>query len=140
MNPTSVATSFAIFLLACACSVESKKFTRCGLVQELIFHQFTDLANWICLIEAGSDRNTGAIHNDGGKAKYGLFQIDTDWCSDKWYPAKKCFVKCQSLISDDISKSVDCAQKMYTAGGFKMFQAWRDNCEGKPLPDLSPCF
>ncbi|KAL1132688.1 hypothetical protein AAG570_010640 [Ranatra chinensis] len=136
--------SFLIAALVLIQGAESKIFTRCELAKELVKHGIprSDLANWVCLVEAESSRNTGKIGgpNRNGSYDHGLFQInDKYWCS-VGHKGKDCNVKCEDLKTNDITASVACAKKVHKRHGFGAWYGWKDKCKGKTLPNVASCF
>ncbi|GBP19707.1 Lysozyme [Eumeta japonica] len=133
--------ALAIFALS---EVNAKTFTRCELARELKKQGFpsSQLRNWVCLVEAESGRRTDVVGgpNSNGSRDYGLFQInDRYWCSTGSSPGKDCNVRCQDLLTDNISKASTCAKKIYARHGFNAWYGWKNKCQGKSLPDISSC-
>ncbi|KAL4715324.1 hypothetical protein ACJJTC_004776 [Scirpophaga incertulas] len=136
-----VVASLAVLAALCL-QGEAKTFTRCQLVAELKKHNINQLRDWVCLIEGESSRRTDVIGptNSNGSRDHGLFQInDRYWCNNGSKPGKACNVTCAELRTDDITKAVQCARTIYKAQGWDAWVAWRNNCKGKPLPDISMC-
>ncbi|XP_026331784.1 uncharacterized protein LOC113239129 [Hyposmocoma kahamanoa] len=134
---------FALALIACAESA-SHQLTRCQLVRELRKHGFpaSQLRNWVCLVESESSRYTDIVSkpNSNGSRDYGLFQInDRYWCSNTNKPGKDCNVTCAALLTKDITKSAQCAKKIYSRHNFNAWYGWINKCKNKPLPDISKC-
>nr|CAD7414966.1 unnamed protein product [Timema poppensis] len=95
----TTATSIVLAAMLLARPGHCKVFTRCGLVQELVRQQFPEvlLANWVCLVESESGRNTSIISgpNRNKSYDYGLFQInDRFWCTHG-RPGGGCNVSCE---------------------------------------------
>nr|AAP83129.1 lysozyme [Triatoma infestans] len=123
---------------------EARVFTRCGLAKELVAHGIPrrDLANWVCLIEAESGRNTAARGgpNHDGSYDNGLFQInDRFWCT-YGKPGHDCHVRCEDLRTDDIRASVKCALLIKSRQGWKAWYGWQNKCRGRKLPNVDVCF
>nr|BAB20806.1 lysozyme [Samia ricini] len=130
-------------LLALALHCDAKRFTRCGLVQELRRQGFDEslMSNWVCLVENESGRFTDKIGkvNKNGSRDYGLFQInDKYWCSTGSTPGKDCHVTCNQLLTDDISVAATCAKKIYKRHKFDAWYGWKNHCQ-HGLPDISDC-
>ncbi|XP_014244232.1 lysozyme-like [Cimex lectularius] len=134
--------SVVIVVAAFAVISDARVFTRCELAEELLNQGFkkSDLADWVCLVEHESSRNTTKKGgpNKNGSYDYGLFQInDKYWCShDK--KGKDCKAKCDDLRKDDITEASKCAQKIFKIHGFKAWYGWKNGCT-KSKPDLTPC-
>nr|ABI94387.1 lysozyme 2 [Triatoma infestans] len=123
---------------------EARVFTRCELARELLWQGIPrgDLPNWICLIETVSGRDTAAITGSDfdGVYYYGLFQIsDRYWCMHG-EPGHGCSVKCEDLLSDDITASVKCALLIKNQQGWNSWYLWRNQCKGQKLPNVDVCF
>nr|ABX11553.1 lysozyme-1 [Rhodnius prolixus] len=137
----------AVFLLAIFAllgATQARVFTRCGLARELARQGLPrhDLANWVCLIEAESGRNTRARGgpNYDGSYDNGLFQInDRIWCMNG-RPGHACHVRCEDLRTDDIRASVRCAVQIKQQQGWSAWYGWQYHCRGRPLPDINVCF
>ncbi|GAB6026270.1 hypothetical protein CHUAL_012478 [Chamberlinius hualienensis] len=116
----------------------ARLFTRCDLARVLLNNYGfpkKDLANWVCLIEAESGRNTASVgpYNGNGSRNYGLFQINSlNWCSGG--PKSRnneCKVPCRSLINDDISDDAKCAKYIYKTHNFNAWYGWTNKCKNK---------
>lgn len=134
-----------IVTLAFIASSLAKTFTRCSLAKEMyrLGVPKSELAQWTCLAKYESSFRTDAVGpaNPNGSKDYGIFQINNRyWCQ----PAKRrsrnqCNVSCQSLLSDNIKKSVDCARKIKSRQGWGAWSVWRKHCSGR-LPSINDCF
>ncbi|CAG4985650.1 unnamed protein product [Parnassius apollo] len=134
---------FLVFVFAIFLQCESKKFTRCELVQQMRSHGFPEdkMRDWVCLVESESSRTTHYVGkvNKNGSRDYGLFQInDKYWCSNTSTAGKDCNVTCNDLLTDDITKAAKCAKKVYKRHGFNAWYGWKNKCQGS-LPDISSC-
>nr|Q7SID7.1 RecName: Full=Lysozyme; AltName: Full=1,4-beta-N-acetylmuramidase [Antheraea mylitta]1IIZ_A Chain A, LYSOZYME [Antheraea mylitta] len=120
-----------------------KRFTRCGLVNELRKQGFDEnlMRDWVCLVENESARYTDKIANvnKNGSRDYGLFQInDKYWCSKGSTPGKDCNVTCSQLLTDDITVASTCAKKIYKRTKFDAWSGWDNHCNHSN-PDISSC-
>ncbi|KAL4713604.1 hypothetical protein ACJJTC_016687 [Scirpophaga incertulas] len=138
--------NFAIILISLAIiiSCQAKVFQRCELVTELRKQGFPEnqLRDWVCLVENESSRNTAAKSrkNKDGSYDFGLFQINSRyWCSLTNTPGKGCKIVCNDMLKDDITKASACAKAVYKELGFSAWNAWKEDCKNKPLPDISVC-
>ncbi|CAB3235690.1 unnamed protein product [Arctia plantaginis] len=129
-------------LLLCLTSTSfAKTFTKCELVRELRQqgfpeHQMKDL---VCLVEAESSFQTHVKGgpNVDGSFDWGLFQInDRYWCNAGGSPGKGCNVRCNDLLSDNISASASCAKTVLAQQGIGAWTGWVNKCKGRPLPEL----
>lgn len=82
------------------------------------------LARWTYLAEIKSSYQTDAvsIKDANGYRYYGLFQMsDQYFCKSSDHPDAPniCNVRCDDLLSDDISAAVKCAQLVHSKEGFK---------------------
>ncbi|XP_026318553.1 lysozyme-like [Hyposmocoma kahamanoa] len=117
-------------LVSYALDSRAKQFNRCELAIELVKYGFplNELQDWVCLIEAESSRRTNAVHgpNEDGSYDYGLFQINSRyWCNTGATPGKVCKLRCEELLTDDITKAVECTKTIYKLQGF---EAWVTAC------------
>lgn len=118
---------------------------RCSLAQEMdrLGVPRDQLARWACIAEHESDYRTGVVGppNSDGSNDYGIFQInDRYWCqpSNNKKSANGCGVSCEALLSDDITSSVRCAQKVLKEQGWSAWSTWKF-CNGN-LPSIDDCF
>ncbi|XP_049868484.1 lysozyme-like [Pectinophora gossypiella] len=129
-----------VFLLSLS---DGYKMTRCELVRKLQKYEFPEekMRDWVCLVEKESGRRTDVVGkvNRNGSRDYGLFQInDRWWCSNTTTPGHKCNVTCSDLITDDITKAVECTRIIFRKQGFLAWHGWANHCQ-KDLPDISDC-
>lgn len=106
-----------------------KVFTRCSLAKELkrLGLDVTDIPYYVCIAKRESKYNTTAGADGPGKF-YGIFQISGyDWCSpsSNSYSQNFCKVKCNNLLTDDISEAVKCAQLIKKKQGWKAWTAYK---------------
>lgn len=96
--------------------------------------------------------------NDDGTYDWGLFQINDGYWCQVGRPGKGCNIECNGnliskksftlikfsfqpdLLKDNISKAAACAKIIYKAHGFYAWVAWKNKCNGKPLPNINECF
>ncbi|CAD7088843.1 unnamed protein product [Hermetia illucens] len=139
---------FAIlaFVLVCAAPAWSKIFTKCELAKELLAHGIakSEIPNWICLVQHESGFNTKALGalNSNGTRDYGLFQINNRyWCQGSIESSNLCHIKCDDLLSDNITAALNCAKliKERRGGTFEAWYGWLNYCQ-KSLPSVSECF
>lgn len=110
----------------------SKTFGRCELAKELLYKYKLpryQIASWVCLAHEQSRYNTRFRSHCHGE--YGIFQISSKyWCSVHG-TGKGCNMHCKDLLSDDLSKSVACAKKIYkehqkiSGNGFKAWDSYK---------------
>ncbi|KAG6449379.1 hypothetical protein O3G_MSEX006037 [Manduca sexta] len=130
-------------VLALVYKSEAKRFTRCELVRELKRQGFPkdQIRDWVCLIENESRRFTNRVSrmNSNGSRDYGLFQInDKYWCNNGPTPGKDCNVRCNDLLTEDITVAATCAKKIYNRHKFRAWYGWLNHCQRK-LPNIMFC-
>lgn len=122
---------------------EAKVFSKCSLARQLKTLNFPSnkIRDWVCLVKAESSYRTNAIGrvNRNGSRDYGLFQInDKYWCSHG-RRGKDCNVRCESLLTNNISLAATCAKKIYSRHGFEAWYGWKKHCKGRNMPSISEC-
>ncbi|KAH8305134.1 hypothetical protein KR059_009394 [Drosophila kikkawai] len=129
-----------ICVLAFTSSVLARTMDRCSLAREMskLGVPRDQLNKWTCIAEIVSSYRTD-VKDPTGK-DYGIFQInDSFWCKPaNGNSANGCGVNCNDLLSDDITKSVRCAQKIKAKQGFSAWAVW-NRCSGN-LPSINDCF
>lgn len=137
---------YNIFLVHIFSAVDGKEFDKCSLAVEMdrLGVPRTELPDWVCLAQYESSFNTAKIHTNKNRSKdWGIFQInDRYWCkpTDGRQSANSCNISCDDLITDDITKAVQCARTIKKQRrGFTPWVAWVANCQtSKPV--LDECF
>ncbi|GAB1295591.1 Lysozyme C-1 [Apodemus speciosus] len=109
-------------LLLLSVTVQAKVFERCELAKilkkrEMDGYHGVSLASWVCLAQYESNYNTTATNYipENGSRNYGIFQINSRyWCNDKKTPQamNMCNMPCSDLLQDDITDTIQCAQKV----------------------------
>lgn len=127
-------------------TIESRQVGKCSLARQLYRYgvPFSELSDWMCLVEGESSFNTKAINpsNVDGSVDWGLFQInDRYWCkpADGRPSTDLCRLPCRLLLSDDIRYSIACAKYIRRQQGFSAWVAWNNRCQGSK-PGVSHCF
>ncbi|XP_001991776.2 lysozyme B [Drosophila grimshawi] len=111
---------------------------RCSLALEManLGVPLDQLARWTCLAKHESAYRTEVL----GSNNYGIFQIGNHWCkpSNNRYSQNACSLSCSDLLTDDITSSVQCAQKIL---GTRGWSAWATLplCSAE-LPPIDDCF
>ncbi|XP_062130993.1 lysozyme P-like [Drosophila sulfurigaster albostrigata] len=105
-----------------------------------------DLAAWVFIADILSSYQTHAISpkNADGSRNYGLFQFSSKyWCkSTDTYSSNHCKISCDSLLTDNIKASVDCAVLVKKMEGWTPWQAAYDkfaSVEAK-MTSVEDCF
>ncbi|CAB3250741.1 unnamed protein product [Arctia plantaginis] len=131
-----------VFLLLSLASVSlARTFSKCELVYELRRQGFPEyqMKDLVCLIGAESSFQTNVRGgpNWDGSYDWGLFQInDRYWCNAGGWPGKGCNVKCNDLLSNDITASANCAKTIMGSQGLDAWYGWVNHCKGRWQPDL----
>jgi len=135
-----------ICVLALAASIIlARTMDRCSLAREMsnLGVPRDQLSKWTCIAEHESSYRTEVVGppNSDGSNDYGIFQInDLYWCQP---PSGKfshngCGLSCNDLLTDDISRSVRCAQTVLGQQGWPAWSTWHF-CSGD-LPPIDDCF
>ncbi|KAH8297781.1 hypothetical protein KR054_009837 [Drosophila jambulina] len=121
-------------------SILARTMDRCSLAREMsnLGVPRDQLDKWACIAEIVSSYRTDVKDPTG--RDYGIFQInDALWCQPaSGSSANGCGVNCNDLLSDDITKSVQCAQKIQRQQGWAAWAVW-SRCSGS-LPSINDCF
>ncbi|XP_017059589.1 lysozyme P-like [Drosophila ficusphila] len=132
-------------LFLAAVSTEAKTMDRCSLAREManLGVPRDQLAKWTCIAQHESEYITSAVGkpNSNGSKDYGIFQINNKyWCqpAEGGFSYNECGVSCNSLLTDDITTSVRCAQKVLRQQGWTAWSTWK-YCSGS-LPSINSCF
>ena len=88
------------------------------------------IPNWVCIAYYESRYNTATYDPNG---YYGIFQISKYWWCKP--PGRGCGICCNDLLTDDISKDVACAQKIYHDMGFEGWVSYKKYCEHENVED-----
>ncbi|XP_034937417.1 lysozyme-like [Chelonus insularis] len=115
--------------------IQAVTLTEDQLREQLRLQGFPEnqINTWICLIMAESSGRTDAVDplNTDGSRDYGLFQINSRyWCSDSGQPGNGCNVRCEDVMTDDITLASQCAKLIYKTQGFEAWTGWKNNCRG----------
>ncbi|KAJ8708715.1 hypothetical protein PYW08_010097 [Mythimna loreyi] len=87
------------------------------------------LAQWVCLIEKVSGRDTSAFNvSPSGRKYYGLYQIPKQWCGER-RRGGNCNVTCAALLDDDIRDDTACAVQIADNHGFQFWELWNKRCK-----------
>lgn len=124
----------ALSLLFIAQTVLARSYNPCELQNQLVnVHNLTaDVSrNLTCVAQKFSSLTTNIIVGD----YYGLFQIKKSYCGEN-ESGGKCNIKCQSLLDDDISDDIVCAEKAMNhllkrlkfSGCHEQFKYLDENC------------
>ncbi|XP_065082770.1 lysozyme-like [Ochlerotatus camptorhynchus] len=138
-----------IIAIAAVCTafgaVEAKTFTECELAKLLRSRYNFDknkVNNFVCMAKAESSLTTNKTNrNKNGSTDYGLFQINNNyWCSSPGHTSKNndCKVSCSDLMTNDITKAVTCANKVFARHGYSAWNGWKSKCQNG-VKDLSYC-
>ncbi|MFT7815738.1 lysozyme [Arapaima gigas] len=133
-----------VVLLVCAAlaaAADGKVFQRCDFARTIKAAGLggfggVSLADWVCMARWVSAYDSAAVNvNAGGGTSYGIFQLSSRWwCDDsKTLSANLCKVKCQKLLSHDISLSVACAKIVLRQRGMGAWGGWKRHCRGQDL-------
>ncbi|XP_068429972.1 lysozyme C [Clinocottus analis] len=129
-----------VFLLLVAVA-SARIYERCEWARVLKAHGMDgyrghSLANWVCLSKWESSYDTMATnHNTDGTSDYGIFQINSRWwCDNGGTTANACNIKCNDLLSNDVSKAINCAKRVVRdPNGIGAWVAWRHHCQNRDL-------
>ncbi|XP_049541918.1 lysozyme c-1-like [Anopheles darlingi] len=139
-----VLAAFAICaILGSGTVVSGKTFGKCELAKILVDKGISKSAvpDWICLVQHESAFSSTATNkNKNGSTDYGLFQINNKYWCDSGYGTNDCKIACKSLINDDITDDIKCAQLVHRRHGFNAWYGWLNHCKGKTLPSVTECF
>uniref|UniRef100_A0A240PMQ9 Lysozyme n=1 Tax=Anopheles atroparvus TaxID=41427 RepID=A0A240PMQ9_ANOAO len=132
-------------VLAILSSAYGKIFTKCELARVLFNNGFpkSQIPDWLCIAQNESGYNTAALNtkNTNGSMDYGMFQINNKyWCSTTSTPGKDCNITCAKLLDDNILDDLTCIRTIFNRHKFSAWVAWRNKCNGKPLPSIAECF
>nr|XP_029734419.1 lysozyme-like [Aedes albopictus] len=143
MKRIAIIVTVAIFCTVIGIG-ESKTFSECELAKLLHRTYGFDknkVNNFVCLAQAESSLTTTKTHkNSNGSTDYGLFQINNKyWCSAAGYTSgNECKVSCADLLTNDITKAVNCANKVFARHGYSAWYGWKAKC-ASGVKDLSYC-
>uniref|UniRef100_T1GLB4 Glycosyl hydrolases family 22 (GH22) domain-containing protein n=1 Tax=Megaselia scalaris TaxID=36166 RepID=T1GLB4_MEGSC len=135
-----------VIALSCVSFSSGKTFTRCSLAREM--HRLRvpkdELAMYTCLAEHESGYRTDVVGppNPNGTNDYGIFQInDYYWCAPPHgrFSYNECKYSCESLLSDDIERSVRCAEKVKRQQGFEAWSTYHF-CRHTRSDEIDHCF
>ncbi|XP_032575946.1 lysozyme P [Drosophila sechellia] len=138
------------FLVICALALaavatQARTMDRCSLAREMskLGVPRDQLAKWTCIAQHESSFRTGVVGpaNSNGSNDYGIFQINNKyWCkpADARFSYNECGLSCNALLTDDITNSVRCAQKIQRQQGWTAWSTWK-YCSGS-LPSINSCF
>ncbi|KAL5277558.1 LysS.2 family protein [Megaselia abdita] len=123
---------FVLALALFAAPSMGKVFTRCSLAKELkrLGVAAGDIPYYVCIARYESNYNTAAVGppNNNKSRDYGIFQINNYyWCSppDGGFSHNSCKINCKSLLTDDISPDVKCAQLVKKQQGWKAWSTYK---------------
>ncbi|KAH8240059.1 hypothetical protein KR032_010739, partial [Drosophila birchii] len=145
LTPINMRALLVFFILALATpSILARTMDRCSLAREMsnLGVPRDQLNKWTCIAEHESSYRTGVVGppNTDGSNDYGIFQInDRYWCqpSNGHFSHNGCSVSCNDLLTDDITRSVRCAQKVLGEQGWSAWSVWHF-CSGN-LPPIDDC-
>ncbi|XP_033157262.1 lysozyme P [Drosophila mauritiana] len=138
------------FLVICALALaavatQARTMDRCSLARAMskLGVPRDQLAKWTCIAQHESSFRTGVVGpaNSNGSNDYGIFQINNKyWCkpADGRFSYNECGLSCNALLTDDITNSVRCAQKIQRQQGWTAWSTWK-YCSGS-LPSINSCF
>ncbi|KAH8240058.1 hypothetical protein KR032_010738, partial [Drosophila birchii] len=139
-----IAIGMRALLIVCVLALATplilaRTMDRCSLAREMskLGVPRDQLNKWTCIAEIVSSYRTD-VKDPTGK-DYGIFQISSAfWCQPaSGSSGNACGVSCNDLLSDDITKSVRCAQKIQKQLGWKGWAVW-NRCSGN-LPSIDNC-
>ncbi|EDW76970.1 lysozyme S [Drosophila tropicalis] len=126
-------------------ALAGRTLDRCSLAREMsdLGVPRDQLDKWTCIAQYESDFRTWVVGpaNSDGSNDYGIFQInDLYWCQpdNGRFSYNECGLSCNALLSDDITNSVRCAQKVQSQQGWGAWAVWY-HCSGW-LPSIDECF
>uniref|UniRef100_A0A182LX62 lysozyme n=1 Tax=Anopheles culicifacies TaxID=139723 RepID=A0A182LX62_9DIPT len=123
-------------------AINAKIYTKCELVKQLSAQGVNRSyhGHWVCLAMAVSGLDTEKTTMlPNLSASYGIFQINSkEWCR-VGYKGGKCNMKCEDLVTDNITNAIKCSQIIQQQNGFNEWVMWQKKCKGKDLPDVGHC-
>ncbi|XP_049297851.1 lysozyme c-1-like isoform X3 [Anopheles funestus] len=135
-------TIVGLFLICLPAVINAKIYTKCELAKQLTANGIsrTYQGHWVCLAIAVSgldSAKTTTLPNQ--TASYGIFQINSkEWCR-VGYKGGKCNMKCEDLVTDNITNAIKCSKIIQQQNGFNEWVMWQKKCKGKDLPDITNC-
>uniref|UniRef100_A0A453Z3R3 lysozyme n=1 Tax=Anopheles quadriannulatus TaxID=34691 RepID=A0A453Z3R3_ANOQN len=132
----------SLCLLGLPSLIDAKIYTKCELAKQLTANGIsrTYQGHWVCLAIAVSGLDTTKTTMlPNLTANYGIFQINSkEWCR-VGYKGGKCNMKCEDLVTDDITNAIKCSKIIQQQNGFNEWVMWQKKCKGKELPDITNC-
>ncbi|XP_030375508.1 lysozyme E-like isoform X2 [Scaptodrosophila lebanonensis] len=145
MKAFIVLVALALAAPAFAAPAFGRTMDRCALAREMsrLGVPRDQLARWTCIAQHESSYRTWVVgpSNSDGSNDYGIFQINNYyWCqpSNGRFSHNICGMSCNSLLTEDITNSVRCAQKVLSQQGWTAWSTWH-YCSGY-LPSIDSCF
>ncbi|EDW76969.1 uncharacterized protein Dwil_GK12043 [Drosophila willistoni] len=146
MKATAIILFIGVTLFAGASlSQAARTLNRCTLAREMAARGVPrdQLARWACIAQRESDYRTWVVGpaNSDGSNDYGIFQLNNlYWCqpANGRFSHNGCRISCNDLLTDDITNSVRCAQRVLSEQGWGAWSTWRF-CNGN-LPSINDCF
>ncbi|XP_030388068.1 lysozyme 1B [Scaptodrosophila lebanonensis] len=126
----------------------ARRLERCELAGLLYILDVpkSELPLWLCIANFESRYNTHIVGrgNADGSLDYGLFQIsDRFWCTPPsettYYTFNECNVNCTELLTDDITRAVQCAKRIKTQQGWTAWSVFGEFCNGT-IDGIDKCF
>lgn len=132
----------SLFLISLPAVIDGKIYTKCELAKQLTANGIsrTYQGHWVCLAMAVSGLDTSKTTTlPNQTANYGIFQINSkEWCR-VGYKGGKCNMKCEDLVTDNITNAIKCSVMIQQSKGFNEWVMWQKKCKGKDLPDITNC-
>uniref|UniRef100_A0A182WJD4 lysozyme n=1 Tax=Anopheles minimus TaxID=112268 RepID=A0A182WJD4_9DIPT len=135
-------TIVGVVLIVLPAVINAKIYTKCELARQLTANGIsrTYQGHWVCLAIAVSGLDTEKTTTlPNLSANYGIFQINSkEWCR-VGYKGGKCNMKCEDLVTDNITNAIKCSKIIQQQNGFNEWVMWQKKCKGKDLPDIANC-
>merc|ERR1711971_355280 len=123
-----------------------------GLLAKTLVYQYKfdkeDIAEWMCIIEHGNDRDYELLMNNENPA-HGLLQIPDLWCEDNGQARHPniCQKPCTAYEDESLADDAECAKHIFkktedvTGNGFTAWRGWKSSCrERRSKNIIAECF
>lgn len=118
------------------------QYTKCEIAAILKENKFSNIEDWVCLIEKESTFFTNKVNNKNkdGTSDFGLFQINSGYWCKIGSVGGDCNADCNSFSDDNISDDIKCVKLIYKRHKFTAWNGWKDKCKGRiPKGYLNDC-
>jgi hypothetical protein len=110
----------------------AKTFTEAELTTILQQNGFSNIRDWICLVDKESSFTTSKTNKNKNKSiDYGLFQINSKYWCGIGKAGGECKIDCNKFLDDDINDDIECVKLIYKTHKFTAWRGYEDKCKGK---------